>query len=533
MFEDPNSKIIIENDKSKLVLPIEFSLEFKSLSLILFAISDPFASLTFQDIKLNYSRNELGSNEFTISSKHFNIKYFLITPEANLYIEKNLLNKFSSKKIHIDQILEKKNDKMEEHLDINFPKNDLMIKIKNDKGAKEIKTNISDIKFFIDVGFINISSMFFKYDPKLSQADFLKNDVNKENRLIFSLDVSNVSICVGMDEANYIATRGRILITYDDEGKDSFKISFGIKDFEAFQCNLNDLNETPSSELKNMYKRALIKPIGIDLMMKTSERKDNITKKKNFTNNTFIGVSDTLLKLSYRDLLLLKEVSDSQMISLEKSKKIRMNNLIIDFSFKEIKSSFLREITIYLPDTHFILINDLGDSYVPFIDFQIFKTQLNFTDLIDEEQTKIKKFNCDLVFNSNCHNAKINKWEPIIEKTSLKLDYQFNEGSKTKNNLDITTDSKFINFDISSEMLKSFFKGIKFLGMKQDLTKKEKIILENSDNVDYISSCIFKNLSGYPIEITIANFNKKKNTEILNKQICENGKTMRYLKKKL
>lgn len=530
MFEDPNSKIIIGKEEPKLVLPIEFSLESNSLSLILFAISDPFASLIFQNIRLTYFRDELGLNETTISSKHFNIKYFLTTPEPNLYIEKNLLNKFSSNKINIDRIIEKhhENEQLEEPLAINFPKNDLMISIKNEKGVNEIRTNISDIKFFIDLGFINLSSMFFKYDPKLSQADFLKNDEKKESRLIFSLDVNNVSICVGMDEANYIATRGRIQITYDDEGKDIFKISFGMKDFEAFQCNLNDLNETPSSELKNIYKRALIKPIGIDLMMKSSETKDNITKKKIFTNNIFIGVSDTLLKLSYRDLLLIKEVSDIQLESLEKSKMAQMNKLIIDFSFKEIKTSLLREITIYLPDTHFILINDLGDSYVPFIDFQLFKTQLNFSDLIDEEEVKVKKFNCNLVIASNCHNAKINKWEPIIEKTSVKLDYQFNLDKKTKHHLDIVSDNDFINFDISSEMLKSIFKGIRFLG-KQDLDYKEKIIFENSDNIDYVSSCLFKNLSGYPIEVTIANFNRKKNNEVLEKKICENGKTMRYL----
>ena len=75
-------------------------------------------------------------------------------------------------------------------------------------------------------------------------------------------------------------------------------------------------------------------------------------------------------------------------------------------------------IDITFPNIELIIINDLGISFSPFLNFTIFESPISLKLLTEKGNISVLT-EMVLSLSSSYYNAQINKWEPILEKMAF------------------------------------------------------------------------------------------------------------------
>lgn len=128
-----------------------------------------------------------------------------------------------------------------------------------------------------------------------------------------------------------------------------------------------------------------------------------------------------------------------------------------------------------------IIINDLGSSFSPFINFSIYETQFTMKMKSLENDTSLI-FETILPLSSSYYNSQINKWEPIIERINFIVDLAYD--SQNKPNIIINIENEQItnnfNLNFSTEMLKSVVKAIKFIKESSFIKERQSVLLKST-----------------------------------------------------
>lgn len=128
-----------------------------------------------------------------------------------------------------------------------------------------------------------------------------------------------------------------------------------------------------------------------------------------------------------------------------------------------------------------IIINDLGISFSPFINFSLYETQFTLKMKSIENNTSLL-LETILPLSSSYYNSQINKWEPIIERINFIFDLAYDSQNKPNIVLNIENEQMTSNFNLnfSTEMLKSVVKAIKFIKESSIIKERQSVIIKNN-----------------------------------------------------
>ena len=297
------------------------------------------------------------------------------------------------------------------------------------------------------------------------------------------------------------------------------------------------------------------------------------------------------LKISYQDVLNLQKIIDYQQKTLQKEDfpmKLKMKSIdspnrlkslavkvlkqskISSLLLKKQKSSMKKDLNpedilgtaakkgdimklsdseyeISTKDIELVIVNDVGDAFIPVIIFYIHETEM-----IIKYNLIVMNVLFPLTFSISYYNPQVSHWEPIIEKAELIVElttktfnspnFELKISSKTSENLEnlenpenighvvenpennkLNDDFVPLNINISTQMLNAILNTLKLLRKDQkeskvgfqkmvsipenqlEVQKTESEIkgheFERKEEIEYISPYSIKNETGYEIEV--------------------------------
>lgn len=145
------------------------------------------------------------------------------------------------------------------------------------------------------------------------------------------------------------------------------------------------------------------------------------------------------------------------------------------------------------------MINNYGQSLVPVI--QLFTEEIELNRLLTVKKSIMEVF---FVCSLNYFNGSILKWEPVVEKMRVGINYSCYFGERIKKILMLENTAEML-LNISKEFVNTMLSTVReWNGSKKDkeeLPVPLKLESEVEEPIEFVSQYIVVNETGYPIEI--------------------------------
>ena len=473
---------------------------------------------------------EINSINFGLCSDDYTKKSNFIFNKINLNLKKgkinneenNILQNILEYKITLNRIAFKYFDEYKNEIIIlDFTKEiKKSINIKEKSNQIEIISQNNNIIMNFYKNSINMRLDYFlflyyfftKAFPSSKKVEKKENNSNFLDYLI-KLKKENLNIQININK-----TKFKIQTSFDSKENlflNIEKLNASINTNQELNIILNSIS---SSIISNKQSRNLL-----------STSKNPISFKCILTENKILDIDANLgtliVNLSYQDIIsflqcylinkiLIEKINSKYNVeSSQQNLKKRNSTLnsvatIIDSH----KNSFIK-LKLCLNSINFTLIDNSSGNYQPFINSILSTIELNYNQMNSIE------LSYELLLSS--YNYIAIKWEPIIEKTPIKLKYDFLIDEKNNQNnlsIDILNDVNINLSDMTISMIliilkhwsekfiedKKNYSGKKLLNNKSNISYGIKLIKEdNKDNneVNKISNTSVINCSGMDIKI--------------------------------
>lgn len=206
-----------------------------------------------------------------------------------------------------------------------------------------------------------------------------------------------------------------------------------MKQLEVFRCAFEDLSQI--QKFNRVPKRSLILPFSLYWTMKFELAIGPPPFYPTyFKPKHYLSVEKTVVRLSYKDYLLLADIGRIQKTEFGKIHKeppreedIQLNELK-NRDKDKCPSNIIFDATLHGLKVYFI--NDVGIGCVPVLECTLEETQL----VLNKDQAKTI-YSSLFTLSSSFYNPGTSHWEPIIEKTAFDFDLQLNNMSQPKRKL--------------------------------------------------------------------------------------------------
>lgn len=432
-------------------------------------------------------------------------------------------------------------------------------------GDKETLLNLQEIKIILVIGVLLRLKDFFtlpggpedeSVQPNLANSDYYKTKSTTQ------LVIEKAEINLPSNSDSTLILRSKITLELDnfdvldilknkDDYLESSLMTLTLHKNEIFVFH----NKSREKKNINYTKRSIIYPFSITYTTKEmlKKKKDQDSYLAKYEAGVFLD--KIVIRASAVDSLILSSAINNfqeDMTQYQSWAKFpeysphttRLNivkNLVkekdINFEAKQIK----------LEHSGFLIrfINDLYGYSVPILDFSIHEmvnkgpTQLIFSQDGPRFYGKNK-----FEISSSFFNPRVGMWEPILEKWPFLLELEFISGDDSKQKIDLATEEKSLNINISDELvqtlLTSYYDWTQNFKEppKKNTTARDSIlgnlnlmrtrtttsmsknllqflsIQEMNSEVEYVSPCTIWNDTGYPILVDpiVSGLNTKKTT---------------------
>ena len=505
-FISKKTKHYLQKEKKEISNEITFILGCK-LSLFDFALIDDDKNKT-KNFELLFSDLDISSKIFKPKEKE---KKLLKNIKINLKRINIILSQINGEEYNILEYKENMNINLDKKKLVNFNQNsdlknqlELTISNENEQNIDDIIINFNKLGINLRIDIINNLILLIN--------EYIHKNIQLEKLIANNNEINNNNIDKKEEDPKLRINLNKIEVKLDslnDENR-----------FICFNLNKININSTPTED-----KEIKIEKFLISLM--NNEEISNILLTKNETDFLIIKINDKnpiakintiideiLINLSFSDLYHLKDFINENkkyyernIINLLNKEKNKDNKNII----KE-KNNKLFEIHSTLNKIDITLVDDYSNNYFPFLNLNIINTNSIISD------KKEMKTSINLILSTYNYISSI--WEPIIEKSQIKLFMQQKEENKSLvNSLKIEIPNILLNISdmfIASAFLsmKNFSKvlnGIELHNINNKIAEIKTTASKISFSVNSILSSSFLN------EIDIFTFKKPQtNNNIIN-----------------
>ena len=505
-FISKKTKHYLQKEKKEISNEITFILGCK-LSLFDFALID--------DDKNKTKNFELLFSDLDISSKIFKPKEKekKLIKNIKLYLKRiNVISsQINGEEYNILEYKENMNINLNKKKLVNFNQNldmknqlELFINNDNEQNIDDIIINLNKLGINLRIDIINNIILFIN--------EYIQKNIQLEKLISNNAEINN-NINNKKEEEQKLRINMNIIEVKLDSLNDENR-------FVCFNLNKININFIPTED-----KEIKIEKFLISLM--NNEEISNILLTKNETDFLIIKINDKnpitkinsiineiFINLTFSDLYHLKEFINENKKYYERNIINLLNkednkdkkNIIKD------KNNKLFEIQSILNKIDITLIDDYSNNYFPFLNLNIINTN---TILSDKKELKTS---INIILST--YNYISSTWEPLIEKTPIKLFMHQKEENKSLINL-LKIEISNILFNISDMFIASAFLSMKNFGKVlngNELNNINNKISEIKTTASRISFSVNSILSSsFLNEIDIFSFKKPQtNSNIIN-----------------
>ena len=464
--------------------------------------------------------------------------------------------------------------------------NQFQIKFVMDKnGDKNIIIYISNIKFIFHYDIVLLLKTFFfeglpQYDPSsIDIPNKYDPDIDNKPNMRINFEINNILLCfltskkndqnilcistnlaVLYKKAKLIQSKRELVNNYNmytwkmsnttnQKEIDALKteMTLDYKESSNLVINFNEISPYISSfkDLLNnsIPKRRLTNNFAFSFNM-IEQLKFNHPSSFISLSSSMLTIEDIICKLSYRDLVLivnsihfntsLNHLTSSAISSFKRQDTFILPETKVNEQKRTVIDKGMRLDKIIVKTAKIILIDDHADTYYPFLSLVLKEIDITREMLSHTQSSLILLFDAKVIV----YNYYIGIWEPIIERSNVRIERVRDEEDKTGINdtwevkigcedIEYNRENKVLNINISDTAISFLYTTLFTWIDKYKKYSKEKEIKE--DNIGKgISNHSVVNLSGREMKLYLARLNEKNNErEVCYKEITKielNGK---------